>query len=179
VLNIWLTWGLLVAVQSTSEAVGQLDLPSPYGGEMYGERAAFAVACLAFVFFVWGAFAKTRVRAIGFTAAFSALLATPELGRTSYPAVMGWAQLMMAFQLLLWWDGFSGAHERRMAAVALLMQSLAFAIFVNAQIAIGLMPAPAGEAGSALFFLGVGWLHMAWVVVGTSLLSAATLWKRG
>jgi hypothetical protein len=149
---------------------------------MYGERVFYALACLALVFYIWGAFHKTMGRLIGAAAAGSAviaaLLATPEVGRTSYPAVMAWAQAMMTFQLLPWWGGFLYAHQRRMAAVIVLMQALALVAFICAQLGIGLTPAPDGEPGSALFFLGMGWLHMAWVSVGTALLAAATLWKR-
>jgi hypothetical protein len=55
------------------------------------------------------------------------------------------------------------------------MQFLAFVIFVGAQLAIGLEPAPTGAPGSALSYLGQHGLDLGWAILGTILLAVATL----
>lgn len=181
---IWLAWGLLVAVQGTNEHLGQVDMASPYGGLMYGERVWFALACLAFVAVIYGwgprrNWSFCQVSGMAVAACVSALLASPELSRQAFPAVMAFAQLMMAFQLLSWAAWQEGQKLQLMAIVLPIMQGIAFGAFVYAQTSIGLTPAPSGAPGSALFYLGEGWMHLAWVALGTALLAAATLWKRG
>lgn len=175
--TIWIAWALLVAAQTSTEAVGALDFPPIYGTAWYGERSVFVAACGVFVAYLWRTGSGPKDLLAGAAPALSlavAMLASPLASRLVFPSVMLIAQVFLAIQVFFWAKSFTGRLQVGASVVAL-MQLVAVILFAYAQVAIGSEPVPADGPIGAIAYLHGNLADLLPALIGTGLLAWATL----
>lgn len=165
--TVVLTWTLLAMVQTSPQALGIMDWPSPLGGTFPGERVWYAILLGLFADFVFMRGGNRRWFAVA-VACTALALVTAVLPRGIHQPAVFLLQLAVAAQLWAW---ASASRSHGIAGVALVQTAHACLIFPMVQMGYG--PDLQSSTLSPLVASAGVLTDMAVTLAGTALVAAA------